>query len=91
MWIIFAVGAIVFTSVNLVCAFNNKKAKWFRFFGLALTALTLCCFYTDGAVKVTAKDWGGLMDIMPTMSNVLWICAIASIVLNSISLFKSKE
>ena len=59
--------------------------------GLALTALTLCAFYADGAGRVVAEDWGGLMDIMPTMNKALWVCTVISILLNSVSLFKGKE
>jgi len=31
------------------------------------------------------------MDIMPTMSNALWICTVASIIINAISLFREKR
>ena len=58
---------------------------------MALTALTLCAFYADGTGRVVAEDWGGLMDIMPTLSKVLWVYTIILILLNSISLFKGKE
>lgn len=91
MWLILGIGAIVFAIINLVCTLKSKNAKWFRFASLALTALTLCAFYADGASRVVAEDWGGLMDIMPTMSKALWVCTIISILLNSISLFKGKE
>lgn len=91
MWALFGIGAIVFAILNLVWTFNNKNAKWFRFASLALTALTLCAFYADGAGRVVAEDWGDLMDIMPTMSKALWVCTIISILLNSISLYKEKE
>ena len=30
-------------------------------------------FYADGAGRVVAEDWGGLIDVMPTMNKVLWI------------------
>lgn len=91
MWIIFGIAAIVFAALNLICAFQNKSAKWFRFISLSLTALTLCAFYSDGAIRVANEDWGGLMDIMPTMSTALWVCTIASIFVNSISLFIEKK
>ena len=91
MWMLLGIGAIVFGILNLAWTFYNKNAKWFRFASLALTALTLCAFYADGAGRVVAEDWGGLMDIMPTMSKALWVCTIISIMLNSISLFKGNE
>ncbi len=74
MWMIFGIGAILFAIINLICTFNKRSTKWFRFLSLALTALTLCAFYTDGAIRVESESWGTLMDIMPTMSKALWIC-----------------
>ena len=91
MWMVLGIGAIVFTVLNLAWTINNKNAEWFRFAGLALTALTVCAFYADGAGRVAAEDWSGLMDIMPTMNRTLWICTVISILVNSISLFKGKE
>ena len=89
MWMVLGISAIVFTILNLVWTFNNKNAKWLRFAGLALTALTLCAFYADGAGRVVAEDWGGLMDIMPTMNKALWGCTVISILLNSVSLLQT--
>ena len=63
----------------------------FRFAALAFTALTLCAFYADGAGRVIAEDWGGLMDVMPAMNKALWVCTVMSILLNSVSLFKRKR
>ena len=91
MWILFRAGAIIFAGLNMVWTFQNKNAKWFRFLSLALTVLTACAFYADGASRVLHEDWTGLMDIMPSMSNALWICAVVSILINSISLFKEKN
>lgn len=67
MWLFLGILTIVFTILNLIWSFQNKNAKWFRFAGLALTALTMCSFYSDGAMRVAKEDWGGLMDIMPTI------------------------
>ena len=91
MWALFGIGAIIFAILNISWGFRNKPAKWFRFGSMALTVLTMCAFYSDGANRVVSGDWGGLMDIMPTMSKTLWICCITSIILNSISLFSEKE
>lgn len=49
---------------------------------MALTALTVCAFYSDAAGRVAVDDWGGLMDILPTMSKALWICVLLSIIMN---------
>jgi hypothetical protein len=88
MWSVFGISAIAFAVLNVIWAFKNKNAKWFRFSSISLTALTVCSFYADGAICVAKEDWGGLMDIMPTMSKALWVCVALSIVINSISLFR---
>ena len=88
MWLILGASAIIFTVLNLGCYSKNKKGKWFRFGTISLTALTVCSFYSDGAMRVAKEDWGGLMDIMPTMSKALWVCVGISILLNSFSLFR---
>ena len=91
MWLVFGISAIIFAGFNLISAFKHKNAKWFRFISLSLTALTMCAFYSDGAMRVVKEDWSGLMDTMPTVSKALWFCVIVSIVINSISLFKDKD
>lgn len=91
MWLVFGISAIIFAGFNLISAFKRKNAKWFRFTSLSLTALTMCAFYSDGAMRVVKEDWSGLMDTMPTVSKALWFCVIVSIVINSISLFKDKD
>ena len=90
MWLFFGISAIVSTGFNLICSFKSKNEKWFRFAALSFTALTVCSFYSDGAMRVLNEDWGGLMDIMPTMSKALWVCVGISILLNSVSLFQEK-
>ena len=91
MWMVLGLSAIVFAALNMIWTFKNKNAKWFRFLSVSLTALTVCSFYADDAMRVVKEDWGGLMDTMPTMSKVLWVCVIISIMINSISLFKEKN
>lgn len=90
MWLFFGSGAIVLASLGIVWAVQDKKAKWFRFLSMSFTALTICAFYSDGASMVVKEDWSALMDIMPTVSKALWVCTIASIVVNSISLLGEK-
>lgn len=90
MWLFLGISAIIFTGFNLIYSFKNKNEKWFRFAALSFTALTVCSFYSDGAMRVLNEDWGGLMDIMPTMSKALWVCVGISILLNSVSLFREK-
>ena len=90
MWLFLGISAIIFTGFNLICSFKSKNEKWFRFGAISFTALTVCFFYSDGAMRVLNEDWGGLMDIMPTMSKALWVCVGISILLNSVSLFREK-
>ncbi len=91
MWMLLGVGAILSAVLNLVWAFRDKDASGFRFASLSLTALTVCAFYQDGAQRVLHEDWGGLMDIMPTMSTALWVCVLLSILINGISLLKKRR
>ena len=84
-------GAIIFAILNLVWLFKQKSSKWFGFISLSLTALTVCAFYSDAAMRVINEDWGGLMDILPSMSKALWICVIISILANSIMLLGDKK
>lgn len=91
MWALLGIGAIIFAALGIVWALQNKNSKWFSFLSLSLTALTLCAFYSDGANRVVNEDWGGLMDTMPTMNRILWICTVASIFINAFSISKEKE
>ena len=91
MWLIFGIGAFVFALLSVITAIKNKNAELYRFLSLSLTALTVCAFYFDGASRVIKEDWGGLMDIMPTMSKALWLLVILSIAVNSVSIFKKKR
>lgn len=91
MWLILGIGAIVFAILNVIWTCQGENSKWFCFTSLSLTALTVCAFYSDGARRVLNKDWGGLEDIMPTISGALWILVIISILINCISLLKNKN
>ena len=91
MWLVMGFGAIIFAILNLVWLFKQKSSKWFGFISLSLTALTACSFYSDAAMQVVNEDWGGLMDVLPSMSKMLWICVIISIVVNSITLLEDNK
>lgn len=88
MWIILGLGAIIFAILNVIWCIQNKETKWFGYVSLSLTLLTLCTFYTDATMRVVNEDWVGLMDTMPIISKVLWICTLASILINSMTLLK---
>ena len=91
MWMFFGIGAIIFASLGIVWTVQDKKATWFRFFSLSFTAFTVCAFHSDGASGVINESWGDLMDIMPTMSKALWVCTIASTLINAISLLRESR
>ncbi|EHR34506.1 hypothetical protein HIF96_03835 [Helcococcus kunzii] len=88
MWIAFGIISVIFAILNIAYAFQNKEAEWFRFLSISFTALTVCSFYAESSKFVTKKDWSGLMDTMPIINVVLWICIILSIAINSISIVK---
>ena len=88
MWLILGVGAIISALLNMIATIKNKNADRYRFFILSLTALTVCSCYLEAANRVIKEDWGGLMDIMPTMSKALLVLVILSIAINSVSIFK---
>ena len=90
MWMLLGLAAIAAAVVNIVMGSMGRETKYYIFASLALTAMTVCAFYSDSARRVLAEDWNGLTDIMPTMSKALWVCVIVSILVNGISLVKKK-
>ena len=88
MWLFFGTTAIITAVLNIVWTLKGLDAKWFRFISLSLTAFTLCTFYTQVYQWVLIEDWSALYDVLPTVSKALWFLTIASIIINSISLFK---
>ena len=88
MWLFFGTTAIITAVLNIVWTLKGLDAKWFRFISLSLTAFTLCTFYTQVYQWVLIEDWSALYDVVPTVSKALWFLTIASIIINSISLFK---
>ncbi len=91
MWILFGSISIITAILNLIFTFKNKNASWFRFISISFTALTLCAFYNLDKEFVLKENWVALMDVVPTLSKTLWILTIASILINSISLFKTSN
>lgn len=75
MWLIIGIGAIIFAILNIVFSLNNKNSKWFGFISLSLTALTVCAFYSQASSYVLKEDWSALMDVVPSVSRILW-CAV---------------
>ena len=90
MWIIFGLSAIVTACLNLYCWSRGRETKWFRFLSLSLTALTRCANYSHDAQWVLKEDWSALMDVVPSMSQYLWVMTVGSIALNGITLLPRK-
>jgi len=88
MWLIFGAAAIVTAALNVIWTLRRREAKWFCFVSLSLTALTLCAFLSEVRGWVMAEDWSALMDVVPAVSGAFWFLVIASVVINSIYLFK---
>ena len=90
MWIIFGVSAIIAAVFNVIWTIKGRDSKWFRFISISLTAFTVCAEYSLVNTWVKAGDMSALMDVVPGMTGALWICVTASIIINSISLFRHK-
>ncbi len=87
MWILFGNGAIIAAILNIIWTIRHREAKWFRYISLSLTALTMCAEYSLVENWVLHEDWSALMDVVPGMTQSLYFLVIASILINSISLF----
>ena len=83
----FGITAIVAAILNVIWTMRHREAKWFRFISLSFTALTLCAYYSLAKQWVLSNAADQLLDVMPTLSDVLWFLTIASIMLNGICLF----
>ena len=91
MWLFLGGLAVALAISNIVFTILKKDSSLLAFISLALTALTVCAFYSDAAGRVVVEDWGGLMDILPTMSKALWVCVLLSIFINAIPVLLNKK
>ena len=99
MWLLFGLLAIVFAIINVVFTFKGKKISLFGFISMAFTSCTACAFYSHTAKWVIEENWSAIMDTTPYDHKMLWVCVIASIVINGIcllvqeivQLFKNKK
>lgn len=87
LWLLFGISAIITALLNVIWTLRRREAKWFRFLSLSFTVFTLCSFYADAAHWVLAEDWSALTDVLPATANMLWFLTVASVAMNSISLF----
>lgn len=90
MEFILGILAIFFAAKNVIGWLNGKDPAKDRFLSMAFTSLTVFSFYNMGAEFLVKGDFAGAQDVIPTISNTLFICTIASIIINGITLFKRK-
>ena len=92
MWLAFGIAAIIIAVLHIIAyVMRHRNVTWLGFISLALTALTLCAFYSDAAALVLQEDWSALMDVLPGVSKILWVLTICSILMNSVSLFRKEK
>ena len=87
MWMFWGISAIITAILNVIWTLRHREAKWFRFLSLTFTIFTVCAFYAQAAQWVLVEDWSALMDVLPSVSKMLWFLTIASVLINGISLF----
>ena len=90
MEIILGIIAIFFAIKNIIAWTQGKDPQKYRFLSLAFTSLTIFSFYYMGADFLSKGDIAGALDVVPTISKILFFCTIASIIINGITLFKKK-
>lgn len=91
MWVLFGIIAIMTAILNIIWIVLHRETKWFRYISISFTALTLCAFYSQASHWVIIGDASALLDVMPTLSKVLWFLTIASIIINGISLILKSD
>lgn len=82
MWLVFGVLSVIATVFNLYLYIKGKNYHLAMGLALAFTTLTLTSTYSMAADWIIEGDMSALLDVVPTMSNVLWILVSISILLN---------
>lgn len=71
---------------------NNPKRVWAAFSAISFTALTLLTEYRLVLDWVAKEDWSAMLDVVPSMYQVLCIYTIIMILMNGAALFiKNKK
>ena len=91
MFLILGIIAIVATVLNLYLYKVGKDYKLAMAMGLSFTALTLVAGYSMISGWEKVKDWAALLDVVPTMTTVLWGLTIVSILLNIIPILLEQK
>ena len=87
----FGIVAVVAGILNVIWTLRRRETKWFSYISLSFTTLTLCAYYSLAKQWVLANAADQLLDVMPTLSDVLWFLTIASVMLNGICLFAKTD
>lgn len=87
MWFILGILAITFTISNIGLYVNKNDYTLAMALGLSFTALTLCAFNNRITQWVVKEDMSALLDVVPSLTPVLWILTLISIFLNLSPLF----
>lgn len=82
MWIIFIAIAIILTCANLYLYVTARNFTVVMALALSFTALTVCAALRLIANWVNGEDWSALLDVVPTMTNVLWVFTLLLIFIN---------
>lgn len=82
MWLLLGGLAILTTFLNLYLYIKGRNYHLAVGLALAFTTLTLTAQHGMIADWVIAGDMSALLDVVPTMSTVLWILVSISILLN---------
>ena len=83
----FGIVAVVAGILNVIWTLRRRETKWFSYISLSFTTLTLCAYYSLAKQLVLTNAADQLLDVMPTLSDVLWFLTIASVMLNGICVF----
>ena len=88
MWALFGIAAMITAILNVVWTIRHRETKWLRFISVSCTAFSLCAFLSQVNGWVALEDQSALMDVLPGTSTAMWGLTIASVAINSISLFR---
>lgn len=92
MWLILGSLAIAVTLANLLFTCRRKKWSWLcTVAALSLTAFTICSLYTEAYQWVEAKAVSTILDVMPTMSWMIWVLTGGSVLLNGLAAFLAES
>lgn len=91
LWLPLGLLAIAAAVLNLVCSIRKRRGEPWRFLSLALTALTMCSFYSMDAHWIQEADWSALEDVTVAITPICWVLVLLSITVNGITFLWNKE